>query len=176
MTAPVIAQTDLQPGDVLLYRPKGVFGWVIRFHTGYKIGHVEVYVGNGQSVASRDGVGVDVYPWRNTELAYVLRPTCPFNLVRAMAWFTRVGKGQPYGWLDLLQFCGYDVEARGMVCSPCATYMQRAGEIPVFGDRPAETIKPGDFLLIPEFLRKVWSDDVGNDREVSRAGSGVVSQ
>jgi hypothetical protein len=64
----------LKPGDVLLYKPKGLFGWLIRVKTWHKIAHVECYVGDGLSVASRDGKGVGKYPLRSSELAVVCRP------------------------------------------------------------------------------------------------------
>lgn len=134
---------------------------MIRFHTGYNISHVEVYLGNGESIASRDGKGVGIYPQRTSKLAYVLRSASPFSVEAARKWYREVGFNQPYGWADLLQFCGYNVNGKGMVCSPCATYVLRAATPPppIFGARPAETIKPGDFLLVPERLRIVWADD-----------------
>ncbi len=149
---------NLQAGDVLLYRPKGFYGWAIRFHTGIAIGHVEVCIGDGHSIASRDGQGVGIYPVRTSELVYVLRPNVPFDVAGAMAWFDKNGKGQPYGWLDLLQFFGYEVNAKGMVCSPCATYVMRAAGVPVFGSVKAEKIAPKDFLLT-NLLRDVTSGD-----------------
>jgi hypothetical protein len=61
-----------------------------------------------------------------------------------------VGQGQPYGWLDLLQFCGYAINGPGMVCSTLATYILRAGRVPIFGRVPAERITPANFLLSDE--------------------------
>jgi len=75
---------DLRRGDCLLYRPKGFFGWVIATKTWHPVAHVEVYAGNDHSWASRDGLGVNLYPIRMTELAYVLRPTAPVDLARAL--------------------------------------------------------------------------------------------
>lgn len=146
----------LRAGDVLLYSPKGAFGWLIKFHTGGPVAHVEVYMGNSQALASRDKLGVGLYPWRDTELAYVLRPAT-FDVSRALAWFETEGKGQPYGWLDLAQFCGYyTVNGPGMVCSPCATRVLRAAGVPIFRAYPAERIEPRDFLL-SELLTPVWT-------------------
>ena len=50
-----VARSVLLPGDVMLYRPSGVFGWLIRVKTWHPISHVEVHCGGGQSFASRDG-------------------------------------------------------------------------------------------------------------------------
>jgi hypothetical protein len=142
------------PGDICLYKTKGLYGWFIRFHTGHKIGHVEVYVGNGESVASRDRIGVGKYPFREEDLAYILRATVPVNLANGMLWFTTV-KGQPYGWADLLQFCGYEVDGKGMVCSPFATMFCRAmgliGKNDPFNGEPANKIAPFQFKLSPLF-------------------------
>jgi hypothetical protein len=109
------------------------------------VGHVEVYVGGGDAVASRNGLGVNEYPLRTRDLLHVLRPEQPFDLIAAMAWF-RTAKGLPYGWADLLQFVGLNVNRRGIVCSPFATLFLRAGGIPVFNDEPAEKIAPFQFL------------------------------
>lgn len=153
--------TRLRPGDTLLYGPVGFFGWLIKFHTGGPCAHVEVYMGNGQTIASRDGAGVNRYPLRLAQLVTVLRPTRPFNADAAWFWFDWHGKGQKYGWADLLNFCGYRVNAPGMVCSPCATYVLRAGGVPVFGTVEAEHIAPNDFLL-SELLTDVSSDVLGS--------------
>jgi len=50
---------ELQPGDLLLYPPTSLMGWLIAWKTWSRppISHVEVYLGNGQSAAARgDGV------------------------------------------------------------------------------------------------------------------------
>jgi hypothetical protein len=135
----------LRPGDCLLYRPSSLFGWIIRVKTGSPVSHVEVYVGGGQTVASRDGQGVGRYPLRTDHLGWVLRPTVPFSLDAAMDWFDQ-HRGEPYGWVDLLDFFSATVDAPGQVCSPCATNVLRAGGVRVFGSFPAIRITPRDFL------------------------------
>lgn len=136
----------LQSGDVLLYGPKGFFGKVIAFKTWHPIAHVEVYIGDDHAVASRDGQGVGLYVARTGDIKHVLRPNVPLDLVAALHWFETV-KGQPYGWMDLLQFAGFGANGKGMVCSPCATEFLRAGGVPVFGNEPAIKIAPFQFLL-----------------------------
>jgi cell wall-associated NlpC family hydrolase len=135
----------LRPGDVLLYRPKGVFGWIIRLKTWHPIAHVEIYLGNQQSAASRDGVGVGLYPLRLEGLAHVVRPKLPFDAAKALA-FTEGMKGTPYGWLDLLNFGSISIDTKGIVCSPFVTLLLRDNGIPVFGDEPANLVAPFQFL------------------------------
>ncbi len=143
----------LQPGDVLLYRPSSLFGWAIRIKSGSAISHVEVYADEGFSVASRDGKGVARYPLRPEQLSVILRPTEPFYLAPALAWFKQ-HEGEPYGWLDLLDFFSLNVNGPGMVCSPFVTEFLRAGGIPVFGTFPAIRVFPRDFLT-SEYLKDV---------------------
>lgn len=134
---------QLKAGDVLLYAPKGVYGWIIRFHTGHAIGHVETYVGGGFSVASRDGIGVGKYPLRASELAIVCRPKPDIllNWTAASRWFASV-KGLPYGWMDLLQFIDFNVDGNGMVCSPFCTLHARALGYDPFNGENALKVPP----------------------------------
>lgn len=141
---------DLLPGDVLLYRAKGLFGRIIALKTWHNISHVEIFVGNSQSVASRDGKGTGLYPWRLTELELVCRPIVAFDLAKAMVWFHE----QPhcgYGWADLLQFMGWNVDRKGIVCSPFATLFSRAGGLDPFNGEPPNKIAPFEFALSPVY-------------------------
>jgi len=141
----------LRPGDVLLYRPVGVFGLLIWLKSWHPIAHVEVFAGNGESLASRDGQGTAVYPVRLTELAVICRPRGPVDMGTARARFEAKGH-RPYGWMDLLQFVGLDVDAPGIVCSPCATEVMRdAGLTRLFNGEPAPKIAPFQFELDPAF-------------------------
>lgn len=137
----------------MLYSPKGVFGWFIRIKTWHPVAHVEIYMGGCQSAASRDGQGVGRYPWRDTELLHVLRPNVPFDLVKANAYVDLMN-GTPYGWWDLLNFSGWHVDTKGIVCSPFATLLLRAANIPVFNDEDPNVIAPFQFLT-SEYLTKV---------------------
>jgi hypothetical protein len=147
----------LRPGDVLLYGPTGLFGRLIALKTWHALSHVEIYIGGGQSAASRDGLGVAIYQARLHDAKHALRPTVPFSVMRALAWFAVHAKGQPYGWLDLLAFLGVSKDMPGMVCSSFATQFLRAGGVPVFRDEPANFIAPVQFmtseLLEPERAR-----------------------
>lgn len=148
---------QLKPGDVLLYSPKGIFGWIIRVKTWHKVAHCEVYVGHGESVASRDGIGVGRYPLRTAQLTAVCRmkpdairdaagTILPFNLFKALVWFERM-KGTSYGWGDLLNFAGFNVDAWGIVCSPFCAKFLRAGGLDPFNGEPAQKIAPFQFEL-----------------------------
>lgn len=170
---------DARPLDIMLYRPNGIFGRLIKFHTGYDLSHVEVFLGrdalgwspkllleldaaNGgttsYSTASRDGKGVNFYPARLAELAYVLRPvtTLPLNVRAAIATAISM-RGTPYGWLDLADFFGFRLNAKGVVCSPYATVIARAAGIPLFNGVQPRQVAP--FMFRTESaLRTVWTD------------------
>ncbi len=136
----------IQPGDCLLYKPSGLFGKLIAIKTWHAIAHAEIYRGKGLSVASRDGLGVGLYPFRVSGLGYVLRPIPKLDLDKADKWFESV-KGQPYGWADLLAFLGVGVDGNGMVCSPFATDYYRAAGMDPFNSEPSIKIAPFEFLL-----------------------------
>lgn len=136
---------QLAPGDIMLYRPNGIFGRIIQIKTWHNISHVEIYDGRQLSLASRDGKGVDRYPVRLSELAYVLRPTVPLDLVKGRAYFDSM-KGTPYGWVDLLDFAGFNVDKKGIVCSPFATGFLRAAGWNVFPTDPINKVSPFQFL------------------------------
>lgn len=146
----------IKAGDVLLYRPSGLFGRFIQFHTGHRISHVEVYLGDGTSSASRDGQGVNLYPVRLEGLAYILRPKYEFDSAKARA-FTEAHKGTPYGWFDLLNFFGYRVNAKGIVCSPWATLLIRDQGAPIFNDENPLLVAPFEFRT-SELLSVSYSD------------------
>lgn len=147
----------LQAGDTLLYRPAGVFGWLISVKTWHRISHVEVYDGNYHSLASRDGLGVGRYPIRLSELAYVLRPTAKLDLAAGRRWFDAM-KGTKYGWWDLANFVGIPVNTPGIVCSPFAAGFYRAAGWRVFPVDPINRIAPFQFLdLVGEGYEEIYN-------------------
>lgn len=92
---------ELMPGDILLYGSASVTDKLIEFKEGDPdTAHVEVYVGSGISVASRNGIGVNSYQFRTSGLVHVRRPTGVFVREYAWPWFLQV-KGAPYGWGDI---------------------------------------------------------------------------
>lgn len=141
----MVSKLSLRPGDILLYRPAGLFGQIIRIKTWHNISHVEIYDGSYQSVASRDGIGVGRYPLRLSQLTYVLRPEVPLDLAKGHTYFDAMN-GTRYGWLDLIAFVGLPAKAPGIVCSPFAAGYLRACGWNVFPTDPIEKIAPFQFL------------------------------
>jgi hypothetical protein len=150
----------LQPGDTLLYSKSDVFGLITSIKTWSPAVHVEKYEGDGQSLASRNGIGVNRYPVRAAQLCAVLRPNQPINMAAVKKWFevrfdrqTRRGvRGRPYGWLDLLRFYGMRIPTNGWICSQFAASADRAGGLNSFAKQYyAGTIDPGDFFLSPAY-------------------------
>src|SRR5438046_1516316 len=123
----------LQPGDCLLYQPDSFFGELIALKTWHRISHVEVYDRNSLSLASRDGIGVNLFALRASGLAKVLRPPASYDHARAFRWFITV-RAQKYDWLGLL--CFTLAIAQGaqdrMFCSEFATRLYRAGNFEPF--------------------------------------------
>jgi hypothetical protein len=141
-----MAITDvLKPGDCLLYKPDGLFGALISIKTWHKISHVEVYAGYGRSAASRDGEGVGFYEVRTDGLAHILRPTRSLDIACGLR-YTRRSSNTPYGWLDLLNFIGMNVDTKGIVCSAFATEFYRNCGWNVFPTDRANDVAPFEFL------------------------------
>lgn len=154
----------LQPGDVMLYRPRGVVGWLIASRTWSQFAHVEVAVSRTQSFASRDGIGVNIYDIRTSELACVLRhPTDTFNLELAMEW-ARTNKviGQKYDYLAIARFMlphfiKRDLDPNRQICSAASVRFTRGGCVRWFSDAiDADLIAPCNFRQVPSI--EVWSD------------------
>jgi len=156
-----IDPTHLRPGMILLYEASSVFGYAISLFSGSRISHVEMYRGDGQSWASRDGLGVGVYPFRSANLALVLESPHPLNLARIAEGF-EAKRGHRYDWATIKKFLtlGFtDSRTDAEVCSELITYLLRAGGLPtLFGNKEPEDIKPSDFVeaLNMGVLRKVW--------------------
>jgi hypothetical protein len=158
---------DLQPGDVLLYyTPGSVVDWLIGFRTWSDVAHVEVYRGNQTAFASRNGVGVNVYPFRAEGLRYVLRPRRPFHLQPAIE-YANFMRGTRYGFFELLAFYLFPnwiirllekcFGGRGIVCSPYANYIETHGGVECFAwHYPENRIAPSYYLISPAF-KMVWS-------------------
>jgi hypothetical protein len=153
--------TDLlQSGDCLLYRPSSLFGWIIALKTFNMVSHVEVYAGMGESYASRDGQGVNIYPFRTAQLTRVLRPIGKMDLANGRCWFLRYALGQKYDWLGLLCFTlavKQGAQDR-MFCSEFATrYYRVCGLEPFAADYDADHVPPSYFLSSPAF-KTIWKE------------------
>lgn len=164
----MIDPSKLIAGDCLLYKrtpfrrsPLGwFFGLVINVKTWSRFSHVEVYDGDGKSLASRDGKGVGRYKLRMEELAEVRRPTAlNFCHETGSRWFNSV-EGQKYDWLGLLCFTlAVRQGARDkMFCSEFATRFYRKSGLELFNpDDDADKIAPAQMHQTPT-LTTVWSE------------------
>lgn len=153
---PIVDQ--LQAGDCLLYLPKGPYGFLIAIKTWHEIAHCEGYVGGGESVASRDGIGVGRYPLREAQLRYVMRPIVPFDVAAAQQRFDREWRGQGYDYFGLLRFAWRAPVGRTrfnnkQFCSELLTRWYRAGGVDPFNGDDADAIAPKDFVQATVFRR-----------------------
>jgi len=148
---------DLLPSDILLYGTPDIVDGVIQTYTGSDVAHIEIYHGNGLSLASRNGIGVNAYPYRSDGLRYVRRLVCPFDRHKADAWFYAKAKGLPYGFAGLLTFVNVDIPCTGLICSVFANlYLQNGDALLFADDYPVRKIDPRDFKLTREAIT-VWA-------------------
>jgi hypothetical protein len=154
---------EMNPGDILLYRPTGFIGWAIAWRTFSNWAHVEVYVGSGVSVASRNGIGVAKYPLRREQLGKVLRPYAWPDLATGMRWFHAVADGQRYDFAAILRFMlphiiTRDLDLDRQICSAFATrFMRQCGVDIVAKDCDADLVAPSD-IAKSATCDVVWSD------------------
>jgi hypothetical protein len=147
-----VTTRDLQPGDVLLYAPSSFWTYAIAVKTWNKVSHCEIFIGEGQSVASRDGIGVGQFPLRTSGLTHVVRPP-RVDMGVAMAWFDEVN-GQGYDWWGLTRFILWGATPANnpdkMFCSEFATrWLRRGGAEPFAPNVDADAVAPAQFLYIP---------------------------
>lgn len=160
---------QLLPGDALLYSrtpfrrsPLGwFFGLVINIKTWSRCSHVEVYDGDGKSLASRDGKGVGRYPLRLDELIEVRRPSVlNFSHESGSRWFNKV-EGQKYDWKGLLCFtlAVHQGATDRMFCSEFATRFYRSAGLELFNSEvdadkiaPAQLHQTPILTTVPEIL------------------------
>lgn len=144
-----MTRDELSPGDCLMYAPQGIWSVLIAVKTWNWVSHCEAYVGDGYSVASRDGIGIGRYPLRTKGLVKVLTPNGPFELAAAAKWFETV-RGQKYDWIGLLRFlvwCRIGTDRNDkMFCSEFLTRWYRAGGMDPFNKNDADSVAPATFL------------------------------
>lgn len=142
---------QLLPGDVLLFRPDNVVGWVTTLKTWHRVGHCEAYIGHGTVVTSKVPHGTRYYSMSNeVRLFKVLRPIEPLDLAAGLRWFDAYPK-RPYGWLDLAAFVALPWDGPGEICSAVVTMFLRACGLDPFDGEPARDIAPYSFDLSPAF-------------------------
>jgi len=143
---------DLLRGDICLYRSKDITDEVIIWKEGddvLSVAHIEIYAGGGQSWASRNGIGVGLYPFRPDGLVIVRRPSWVFDPQGKIdAWFATV-KGTEYGWADIAANAGIVISnAKGEDCSHFAAVLMETAGCPQFDlVFPRNEITPRDFKL-----------------------------
>ena len=149
---------DLQPGDILLYGDNSLLSWAIRFRTWSDVSHIEIYAGNGHSLASR-AEGVNCYPLRTAGLRRIYRPKVEFNMQAGLRWFWANAAGTVYGWADLWRFYGIDVPTKGLICSQFADLFFQNTGLPLFNlNYPEGAVCPGDYEKVSSrLLDQIWS-------------------
>lgn len=150
----------MKPGDVLLYRPADVVGWVVALKGLSRYAHVEVYAGRGYTFASRPGLGVGVYDVKPGYHAYRLHEGYGLNWRDCEAWFFAEAFGQGYdmGGVLLNPWAVFHGRENGkQFCSELAGRLLRNGCVPPtdpFYGRDADGLHPADFAR-PPFTRVV---------------------
>lgn len=167
MTA-VKIPNDLQVGAICLYNSSSLVDKAIEFKEGDPdTAHVEVYIGGGKSVASRNGIGVGQWDFRPAGLVHVRQPVRLLQVADAMDWFTLVN-GAKYGWGDI--GANLDLVERpedlwtkpellrqtGVDCSHFAAMFLAVGGCPQFDEHfDYRKITPRDFKIVMESI-PVW--------------------
>ena len=140
---------NILAGDCLIFSRPGLFDFAIKLKTWSPACHVEVALGGGFTVASRNGKGVARYPIDLDGLYCVLRPLKNFDMAAAMSSFWKNHNGKPYGWLALLSFCLIDLHDKGEFCSELGTNFYRDGGFEPFNESiKAEIVAPSDYLYV----------------------------
>lgn len=152
----MIIPADLLVGDTLLYASGTLIDWDIEVKEADDVAHVEVYAGNGMSYASRNGIGVNLYPFRADGLRYIRRNRGTFECEEVDKWFPSV-KGLAYGWGDIISELEPNAKGsyttdltmcKGVDCSHFAAAIQEVALTEHFDPQyPKNKISPRDFKL-----------------------------
>lgn len=135
---------ELKTGDALLYRGEGLVSRLIRLKTGAAVDHVEIYIGNGMTVAARKRNGARIYRAIDDGPPRVLRPTVPVDIHSAMQWFGRCADGQDYDAFEVFT----NMPSSGKwSCGELAVRWYQAGGLGLMSNATA----PGAFLRSPLF-------------------------
>ena len=152
---------DLQPGDILFYRPTSIEGIGIAVKTWTWLSHVECFVGHDQVAAAR-AEGTDFYPLRlDASLAYVRRPPATFDLADALQAIQPM-MFQKYqtlgGFITFFDPWGRRQQQPTRICSSLATVFLRGGGCVVFNPEfPSADAAPAQLWQTPA-LATVWSE------------------
>ncbi len=146
---------DLKPGDHLLYSRKGFVAWVIKKKTVSPFTHIEIYIGDGKTIAAR-AKGVHRYDLDLKDLSYVLRPIGSYDIYKMLNWFKAEADGQGYDYIGLyLSFWAqmWGRKNKKMFCSELALRADRSVDFePFTPDFDADACHPGDFWKSSKFV------------------------
>lgn len=148
--------STIKPGSILLYNTPGDVVDEIITRTG-PAAHVEFYEGNGKSLASRNGIGVNRYDFRSAGLIAILETDV--DVAAFSAWFETV-IGDAYDWSGLMGFVEGRVtqEAGHWFCSAVIAKGFQMVNFPLFNHLwNASLIDPTDMLKTP-VPRWKWVD------------------
>lgn len=149
----------LTPGMVMGYSAAlNPYGWLTKVKTGWDVGHIEVYAGQGNSVAARWS-GVDIYPVREDDsLCVLLEPDSKIDIEAGMRWFYSHAQGKKYDlWGQMAFWRIGGGSADRMWCSEFAAEFLKACRFWAFNSLcPSEKIAPAQFLQTGKFNTRWW--------------------
>lgn len=173
-----IVEKRLKPGDLLIYSRRSFFGWCIKVKTWSNYTHVETYLGNGYSHASRDsakffgtplpGTGVGTFQSSYDGLVLVRRPRFHFNLEAARPYIDRVA-GECYDVAGIFRFFTLGRQSVDkQFCSEDATRLARAAGIEPFDHRlDADLASPRDLAFSAAYMDLMVYPTVPHDQVTS---------
>jgi hypothetical protein len=145
----VLPPIPLIPGDILTYSPSDLSGRLIALKTWHNVSHVETYIGDGKSIASRFPEGIGTYDIRLEHLRGIFRPQWNWDRENVLHWHNpRIG--EPYDWVTLFTFLGFrerNPYDKGMICSEHAAWSALASGGRPFGNELCRKIAPFQFEI-----------------------------
>lgn len=155
-----MTKSDLRPGDVLLYKPRGWFSWgsLICIKTFSTVSHSEIYIGEDKTIASRESDGVNTYYLMLERLKFIVRPPRQPNMEAMLKWHTSVlGAGYDFWGLFAFYNLGHG-DTHRYICSEHTMLAMRAGGVEFFSwATDPQKVSPGMFLTSPVGIVFQWS-------------------
>jgi hypothetical protein len=152
---------DLRMGDVLLYSPSDLVGYLISLKTWTLLSHAEVYIGGGRCIGARIE-GVAFYTERvDKYLRFIRRPFMPEGKqFDAVAAYKAVSDtiGKPYDVSAFWAFFNPWEKHRkvGRICSVVTTAYLEGGGCQVFNPEVSpDDISPAQLWQTPS-LSTIW--------------------
>lgn len=156
----------LRPGMVMGYTGSGFYGWLTTTKTWMNIGHVEVYIGGGRSVAARLD-GLHTYDVREDDkLCVLLEPNGKVDIEAGMDWFYSHAEGKSYDlWGQIAFWRVAGGSANKMWCSEFAAEFLKACNFYAFNPLcPSEKIAPAQFLQTGTFTARWYKPEAFRSR------------